>query len=235
MPVSAETFFLGIGIALALLFFMRTRRFYFIRHGETLLNAAHIRQGADGALSDKGRQQADAVGNYLKQYQINRIITSSYPRAEETAKILQTHLRVPVRLSSLYIERRNPSEIIGKKTDDPDVIRIVDHMDLAFHADDYRFSDEENFLDLRRRAHRCLRSLAYNPTQQTVVVTHHVLLKMLVASMLYPNNLHAADFVKLSFFNVSDNAGITICEFNPWKLLTRTHGWRVISFNEQPT
>ena len=38
---------------------MQPRRFYFIRHGETILNEQHIRQGEDGALSENGKSQAE--------------------------------------------------------------------------------------------------------------------------------------------------------------------------------
>jgi broad specificity phosphatase PhoE len=214
---------------------MRTRRFYFVRHGETLLNAQHIRQGSEGALSPKGRQQAEKVGGYLKRFPIERIISSTYPRAKETSDIINTHLKVSIIYSPLLAERRNPSEIIGKHRDEPDVVRIVDSMDLAYHEDDYRFSDEENFVDLKKRARTCLNLLARQGARETVVVTHHVFLKMLVAYLLYREHVHSADFVKLSFFNVSDNAGITVCEFHPWKLFSKTRGWEVVSYNEQPT
>lgn len=221
--------------AIGVILLGRPRRFYFIRHGETLLNAQHIRQGADGALSEKGRQQAEKVGGYLKRFPIERIIASTYPRAKETAALINEHLKVHIIYSPLLAERRNPSEIIGKKRDDPEVVRIVDQMDLAYHDDTYRFSDEENFTDLKKRARRCLNLLARQGARETAVVTHHVFLKMLVAYLLYRERLHAADFVKLSFFNVSDNAGITVCEFHPWKLWNATRGWEVISYNEQPT
>ncbi len=57
---------------------------------------------------------------------------------------------------------------------------------------------------------------------------------MLIAYLLYRERLHAADFIKLSFFNISDNAGITICEFHPWRIFSPTRGWEVVSYNEQP-
>ena len=228
--------YLGLSLAAVLIFLllMRTRRFYFVRHGETLLNAEHIRQGADGALSPKGRAQAQALATYLKTFPITRIITSTYPRAQETAEILKEELHVPVLPSPLFVERRNPSEIIGKPTNDPEVIRIVDRIDLSYHEDDFRFSDEENFVDLKKRAKKCLALLARQGARETIIVTHHAFLKMCVAYLLYREKLHAADFVKLSFFNVSDNAGVTICEFNPWHLFSETRGWKVISYNEQP-
>jgi len=107
-------------------------------------------------------------------------------------------------------------------------------MDNAYHEDDYRFSDEENFMDLKKRARKCLNLLARQGAQETAVITHHVFLKILVAYLLYRERLHAADFAKLAFFNVSDNAGITICEFHPWKIFSTTLGWEVVSYNEQP-
>lgn len=223
----------ALGIV-AVIFLMRPRRFYFIRHGETLLNAEHIKQGAEGALSEQGRRQAEKVGEYLKRFRVGRIIASSYPRARETAAIINKYLKVPIFYSPLLVERKNPSKLVGKHTDDPEVKRIVDQMDLAYHEDEYRFSDEENFIDLKERARACLNLLARQGARETAVVTHHVFLKMLAAYLLYRERLHAADFTKLAFFNVSDNAGITVCEFHPWKLFSKTRGWEVVSYNEQP-
>lgn len=212
----------------------QTRRFYFIRHGETLLNAQHLYQGKEGALSETGKRQAATAGVYLTHRSIDLIITSTYPRALETAEIIQKQLRVPIRSSPLLAERRNPSEVVGYPTRGSEARHIIDQIDLSYHEDEYRYSDEENFVELKQRARKCLALLARQGAPQTAVVTHHVFLKMLVSYMLYREELHAADFVKLSFFNVSDNAGITICEFNPWLVFSKTRGWSVISYNEQP-
>ena len=210
------------------------KRFYFVRHGETLLNAEHVKQGEVGALSEKGICQARQVGKDLEHFSITRIISSTYPRARETAEIINQNLKVPVLYSPLLAERRNPREVIGKSQDDPDVAKIVDQMDLAYHEDEYRFSDEENFIDLKKRAKKCLSLLSRQGARETCVVTHHKFLKMLIAYMLYRERLHAADFAKLSFFNQSDNAGITICEYHPWRFFSPTHGWEVVSYNQAP-
>jgi broad specificity phosphatase PhoE len=218
--------FASAGAILILLFLllMRPRRFYLIRHGETILNAAHIRQGEDGGLSENGRHQAELAGQALKQLPIKRIISSSYQRARETTEILNKYLHAPVIYTPLLGERRNPTEIIGKSINDPNVM----------HIDDFRISDEENFLDLKKRARKCLSMLAHVGSRATVVVTHHHFLKILIAYLLYRESLHAPDFVKLSFFNYSDNASITICEYHPWKRFSPTHGWTVIAFNTHP-
>jgi uncharacterized phosphatase len=232
LSISAACLLL-LGIAL-MFYFMRPRRFYLVRHGETVLNAEHIKQGRDGDLSETGRAQAETVGRYLKRFRIKRILTSTYPRARETAAIINTHLDAPIEPVELLVERRNPSEVINKRTTDPHVEQIMDQIERAYHDDEYRYSDEENFLDLRERAHKCLSFLTRQYDSEIAVITHHVFLKMLIAYLLYRGRLHASDFVKLSFFNYSDNAGITVVEFHPWKYFTRTHGWEVVTYNEQP-
>lgn len=221
-------------VALALLL-LRPRRFYIVRHGETLLNAEHVRQGAEGKLSPAGREQADVVGKYLKRYHITEIISSPYERAKETSEIINQSLNVPILYSPILAERRNPSEIIGKHRDLPEIKKIIDQIELAYHPDDYRYSDEENFVDLKKRAREALTLLARQGRNNTAIVTHHVFLKIFLAYLLHRERLHAKDFVKLSFFNFSDNAAITIVEFRPLFFFTRTRGWRVISFNERVT
>ena len=86
---------------------------------------------------------------------------------------------------------------------------------------------------MRQRAKKCLQYLSKRGVRETVIVTHHVFLKMLIAYLLYRENLHAKDFVRLSFFNYSNNASITIVEYHPWKKWSSTHGWEVVSYNEQ--
>jgi broad specificity phosphatase PhoE len=225
---------LAIFIGIIIVLLMRPRRFYFVRHGETILNAAHIKQGEEGGLSESGKQQAVAVGEALASLDIHTVISSPYERARETALIINNRLHASIIYSPLLAERRNPSEVLGEDRDDPEVVRIIDQMDLAYHTDDYRFSDEENFIDLKERARKCLNFLVRKSARETVVITHHAFLKMLIAYLLYRDRLHATDFVKLSFFNVSDNAGITVCEFHPWKLFSPTFGWEVVSYNQQP-
>ena len=125
-----------------------------------------------------------------------------------------------------------PSEIIGKSTGDPTTIPITDRIDLAYHDDNYRFSDEENFTDLKKRARKCLDLLSHQGAHKTCVVTHHKFLKILLAYMLYRERLTATNFTKLSFFNYSSNAGISVCEYHPWKLFSRTRGWEIVDYNE---
>lgn len=222
------------GIALSFIYVMRPRRIYFVRHGETEANAARVRQGPEGSLSENGRMQAEAAGAYLAQFPIRSLISSPYPRAAETAAIISARIKLPVSYSPLLVERRNPSEVVGKRDDAEEVLKIINRIDRAYHEDDFRYSDEENFIDLKERARRCLDLLASQGARDVCAVTHSIFLKMVIAFLLHRDRLHASDYVKLSFFNASDNAGITVCQFNPWKAWSATRGWSVITYNVTP-
>ncbi len=223
-----------VALIIVILILMRPHRFYFVRHGGDCVERRAHSPSEGGGLSEKGRQQAERVGEALKKLPIQHIISSTYQRARETTDIINTYLKVSVTYSRLLVERRNPKELIGLPAASPEAVHIVDEMDLTYHDDDFRISDEENFLDLRTRARKCLELLALQGGSETVVVTHHHFLKMLIAYLLYGESLHAKDFVKLSFFNYADNAGITVCEYRPWRMFSATHGWEVITYNEQP-
>ena len=233
---SPLTFFVG-GIALLFVLLyvgnaLRVKRFYFVRHGRTILNVKRIRQGAEGGLDEAGKQQAERVGVYLQGFEIEKIIASPYERTKETATIINTHLHVPVFYSSLLAERRSPSEIIGKSSEDPVSEAVMDRIDLSYHEDDYRYSDEENFQDLKLRVRRCLALLARERGTALCCVTHSFILKMILSYMLYGEKLHASDYARLSFFNPAGNAGITICEYHPWKgMFSKDGGWTILSYN----
>ena len=221
--------------AIALIaFFMRTRRFYFIRHGETLPECRAYSSGLRRCAFRKRKKAVRQSRPVSKTFPHQSCPIEHLPACERDLKNHREASHCAYQVLPLTHRAEESSEIIGKHRDDTEVVRIVDHIDHSYHADDYRFSDEENFVDLKQRARTCLSFLAWHGTRETVVVTHHVFLKILIAYLLYRERLHADGFAKLSFFNYSDNASITVCEFHPWKILNATHGWEVVSYNEQP-
>ncbi len=210
---------------------MSSKLIYFVRHGETLLNAQGIKQGPEGALSENGRQQAADVS---KKFSVHKgkpevIISSPYPRTVETSEIIAKDLDLPIEYSPLLAERKNPTEVIGISTDDPKVKEIVDRIEKSFHEDDYRYSDEENFQDLKTRAQKLLHYIEGRPEERIIMVTHRAFLKMILAYMFRGETLNANDFNTMSFFNPIDNAGLTIVKYIPhW---FRKAEWQLIALN----
>ncbi len=197
---------------------MSRKIFYMIRHGESLLNAQHIRQGAEGSLSEKGKKQAEDTGKRLSHTKFDVILVSPYIRTKETAEIISKQLkkvpRKPLEYVDLLVERRNPSEIIGQSGDDFYISKIIDQIDKSYHSDDFRYSDEENFLDLKARAKKLLEYLERRSEHKFLIVTHSIFLKMVAAYLIHKDSLDSKKYNLLSFTNSSNNASITVCEYN---------------------
>jgi broad specificity phosphatase PhoE len=207
---------------------MSTKILYFVRHGETIFNAAHLRQGPDGNLSPKGQMQALEVSHRLPQGKSRPqvIIASTFARAQETAHIIGKELKIPIESSELLVERRNPTQIIGHEEDEQEVRHIIDLIDKGYHDDNLRYSNEENFVDLRDRAKKLLSYIKKRKEKRIILVTHGIFLKMIVSYMLLRDSLTASEYNKLSYLNPLGNASLTICLYVPhwfrkdeWKLL----------------
>jgi broad specificity phosphatase PhoE len=109
-------------------------------------------------------------------------------------------------------------------------MKIVDRIDKSFHPDDLRYSDEENFVDLKARAKKLLKYIAKRDEKRIIMVTHGIFLKMVVSYMLYGESLTASDYNNLSYFNPVDNASMTICSYkHHW---FSKDEWNIIVWND---
>jgi broad specificity phosphatase PhoE len=205
---------------------------YFVRHGESKLNALKIRQGEEGGLSEKGIRQVEAQAERLLNIGADIVLTSHFERAEETAAIIAKRLHKNICTIKLLAERRNPKEIIGKDATDPEVLKIVDYIDKSFHAENVRYSDEENFEDLKIRAKELLKYLSKRRESTIVAVTHGIFLKMVASYINCGEALTANQYAMLSFANDADNAGVTMCRYDPYVSLGAVKGWSLVIWNE---
>lgn len=208
------------------------KRIYFVRHGETILNAAHIRQDNKGGLTEEGKEQARATGVRLSRMHIEHMYISPYERTIETAGIINEYVHVSFTYTKILAERRNPTEILGKKYDDIVVEKIVNKIDLANHDSKFRYSDEENFVDLQKRAKKLLRYLAFRPHKTITCVTHGIFLKMILAHITYGKKLTPLVHATLTYLTVVNNAGITFVTYNPWNIFLGKKVWNIVVFND---
>jgi glucosyl-3-phosphoglycerate phosphatase len=81
------------------------RRVIVLRHGETDHNAARIWQGhLDTPLSERGIEQADAVGPAIAALSPSRIVSSDLTRARLTAQSVGRACGIPVELDPRFRE-----------------------------------------------------------------------------------------------------------------------------------
>jgi len=211
---------------------MATKLVYFVRHGETELNAQHVRQGPEGSLSEKGRGEALATAKrFPKETGCPQVIIASpYQRTKETAEIIAKELKMPVEYSELLVERKNPTEVVGHSGQEKKVREIMDRIDKSYHTDNLRYSDEENFVDLKERAKSLLSYIINRPEERMIMITHGIFLKMIVSYMLYGDALTASKYNSLSYFNPINNASMAICSYTTH--LFKKNEWKILVWND---
>ena len=200
---------------------------YFIRHGESVLNKERVHQYDDTPLSGQGQEQARLLAERFANLDFDLLVTSTFTRARETAEIVNSKHNKKILESPLFAETKRPSEILGKKYDDPEARTIYEDYVLANrNKPDWRYSDEESFADLKLRARNALQFLIDHEAERIVVVTHGDILKLFLAFMQHGDDLTAELYHRFRHFAPTKNTGITICHHND------TKGWFLISFND---
>ena len=82
------------------------RPFYFLRHGETELNANRIVAGSiDTPLTPAGLQQAERAAEVLAQHRITGVYSSPMRRARDTAAPIAEKLKLPIVIIPELAER----------------------------------------------------------------------------------------------------------------------------------
>jgi probable phosphoglycerate mutase len=205
---------------------------YLVRHGETVLNEEHIRQGSEGGLSDNGKKQVDRLGKRLSKFNIKKIFSSDFQRGRETAQIINHYLNVEIVYTHLLTERKNPSSIVGKKFEDQEVVEKINMIDKSYHKANFRVEDEENFEDLKNRAIELRKYLERNAASRTLCITHGIFLKMFLCIIKYGDDLKVEEYIKNSVFNPANNAGITVVSLDKPLFSFSKPSWKIILYNE---
>lgn len=201
-------------------------RAYFVRHGESEFNAQGLHQHADVPLSALGRRQAEVLAKRFREVPLGVVISSPYLRARETAEIINAEARRPLEFFEALHEMKRPSEILGRRGEDPDVVELKQRIIDNYEQGDWRHSDEETFNEFRGRATETLRRLEEREEERILAVSHGVFIKMLVAQMLFGPSVTAREFLPFYYGLKSSNTGVTVCDFKEGK-------WRVITWNDR--
>lgn len=212
---------------------MNTKHVFIVRHGESVANATGIRQGPETPLTERGVAQARLIGTRLSNYRIDRIVASPYIRAHQTATIIAEKLGMEIRdISPLFIERVNPSIMIGRHINDLEIEHMWEEIAAHYGVPGWRHSDEENFEDLIKRAIVALSFLETLPEKHVLVTSHGLFMKAILAHILLGEHLNGRifwdQFVPMK--NV-ENTGILHLEY-----ADNYHGtckyWKLHSWND---
>jgi len=155
-------------------------KIYVVRHGETEWNAEKRTQGRlDSNLTEKGKRDANLLGERLKRTDFSRIISSPSKRTLETAKRVRGDRTIPIETDERLYEI-NLGEWQGKTEDE---IKAKFPQQFHFYWNqpaNFQNEEGENFTDVKNRVADFFRELeAESPSGNILIVTHGVVIKSL--------------------------------------------------------
>jgi broad specificity phosphatase PhoE len=198
-------------------------KLYFVRHGETNNNLQKRVVSFNDQLTDNGRLQAQQLAKRIAEEPIDLIITSPHKRTKETAEIVAKKININIQEISLLGEKKWPSVIEGKLLKDPEVEKVFDLMREKNNVDpNWHYSDEENFLDIKKRAQLFIEYVSKLTYANILAVSHEYFIKMIIATMMHGDRLSYEIFRDFFHFTSLDNTSLTLCEKerDVWKLIT---------------
>jgi 2,3-bisphosphoglycerate-dependent phosphoglycerate mutase len=195
---------------------------YFVRHGESELNAQRIHQDSKAGLSNIGIKQANQIAELFSTIPIDKMISSPFERARQTANTISKKINLPIEFNDLFVELKRPTEIELKHVDQPEVTNIKNIIWDNWNNPNFRHSDEETFFDFKNRANKALKFIQKLHVNQILIVTHGEFIRMLICLMVLGNELDADTFKKFRKYLMTSNTGITVCKYDKeqWKLIT---------------
>jgi broad specificity phosphatase PhoE len=189
-------------------------RLVLVRHGQTDANFNHMLQGqSDGELNAIGIQQVEQLGRYLKDFHIDRIITSTMRRARDTAAAIARQHQLTVTTTPLIVEWNCgvldgiSAEVFKKKLQESDV-----------PLSSFRPEGGETLLEVQQRAMTFLTDLTVNCQDQVVLVCSHGDFLRTLMGLLLQISIDEASGIYL------DNASYSIFEL-------RDGLWNTIALN----
>jgi alpha-ribazole phosphatase/probable phosphoglycerate mutase len=181
-------------------------RLILARHGQTAWNVEKVFRGRAGvALDDVGTRQAELLGRYLGNCELEAIYTSPVKRALDTASIVARYQKVAVRVSQGLTDLD-----FGKWQSLPEqeVKRlypaILDEWRNRPHK--VRIPGGESLDDVTKRTAEVVDEVLSRHNGNVLLVSHRVVIKVLICYLLGLDNSH--------FWNIrQDVAGITIFSY----------------------
>ncbi len=146
---------------------------FFVRHGQTnynVLDLCNNDPSKDVHLTDLGKQQAEKVGDKIKNIDFDLVIISELPRTKETASIIAKDHRVEFKIDSRINDRKTGFDS-----------KPVSDFFKALESDIFnlKFNNGESFQEEKERVYSFLEELKSLNYKNILVVTHNEILQII--------------------------------------------------------
>jgi broad specificity phosphatase PhoE len=171
---------------------------YFVRHGETEWNKSGRMQGRlDSSLTEKGLEDAERLGEHLREMQFDEIISSPSTRTIQTAEKLAGSCTAAVRTDERLMEIH-----LGQwqgKTGEEIKKLFPEQYDYYWNEPEkYENPEGETFLDVKTRLAAFLLELGDSRSSgKILIVTHAVVIKtaVMLANKVTVNEIWEPPFI----------------------------------------
>jgi probable phosphoglycerate mutase len=189
---------------------------YFVRHGETDLNAQHVHQSPGTPLNTNGFDQARSAGEYLRAVNADYLLSSTYERALQTARIIGAATSLPPVRRDIFREVERPSSLANASLYGIRSLWYIALTVLFRNAPSWRYRDAENFTDIYARV-RAAFDYVESLTEEhksIIIVSHSVFINLMIMYMCKDRTLTLSDLVKtLTNVNELKNCAVTHVEY----------------------
>lgn len=185
------------------------KNIYFIRHGETKRNHEHFHQGPEEPLTETGRKQVSDLIEFLRDKEIDTIISSDMRRSIETAELIRDALNLPYRKEKSVREFSRPQKLYDRHYLSPISIRYA--FDLFLHRLDLLWNEEggENLVHIRERVRDARLMLESEAGKNIAVISHRIFMTMFTETVCYDKPLSLWKFFHgLLGFHRIPNTGV---------------------------
>lgn len=155
---------------------------YLTRHGETEWNIQKRMQGhKDSPLTEKGRKQAQALGDYLKEIPFDKVFVSDSNRAYETATTIMQGRAVPI-IKDVRLREMHIGEWEGCTFEEVEALNPTESYHFWNEPHLYQAQQGESFYDTRERAYDFIKELIETHKEGNILlVTHTITLKHMMS------------------------------------------------------
>lgn len=165
---------------------MSKKLLFIVRHGETDYNKRHLLQGRgiDAPLNNIGREQAEDVADYLSQYPVDQLVTSSLKRSIETVQPLAQKKKLDATSSS------DLDEMDFGKYEGRHISEVKNDLDRFHHLwksgeVSKSLPGGESPVNVFKRANDAVnKMLTYTENQTIVFILHGRLIRILLSEWL---------------------------------------------------
>jgi broad specificity phosphatase PhoE len=186
------------------------------RHGETVWNVEKIYRGrSDVVLDELGIKQAERLGEYLSNYVLEAIYSSPLKRALDTANIIARYQKIDVQIAEGLVDFDYGD---WQRLPEREVKSLYPVLLNEWHNNPHkvRVPGGESLEDVRKRAVDVINDVLSNHHESVVLVSHRVVNKVLICSLLGLDNSH--------FWNIKqDVGGITAFNYIDGRFVLTKH------------